>query len=247
MDPVQERKDVLALLTRVVGPARAIHAVTQLIPPRGAQIGYAIRGHGTWAGWLRSTDGSLSGDGKPRIGGPCTFGCDEEIARALITVMRFDPRRRSAALVRFSDRATRVLEDDLFLECASYDPKKAPGGISTMDWSIASCCRAEVPDVIFPRGPHDRDARDPYSGRRSERRCKQYYYLLKPHLRYRILEESFMGIKPSYIKTIGTELLKQQRDYFSAASMRTRCSSAHPQSSGASVSGTVSPDTLQEK
>jgi len=26
-----------------------------------------------------------------------------------------------------------------------------------------------------------------------------------------------MGIKPSYIKTLGTELLKQQRDYFSGS------------------------------
>jgi small subunit ribosomal protein S17e len=26
-----------------------------------------------------------------------------------------------------------------------------------------------------------------------------------------------MGIKPSYIKTIGTELLKQQREYFSGS------------------------------
>jgi hydroxymethylpyrimidine/phosphomethylpyrimidine kinase len=97
-------------------------------------------------------------DGKLCPRGPCTFGCDEEIARALVTVMRFDPLRRSAALIRFSDRALEVLEDDLFLECASYDPKIAPGRIDTMDWGIASCCRTEVPDVIFPLGKHDSDA-----------------------------------------------------------------------------------------
>jgi small subunit ribosomal protein S17e len=27
-------------------------------------------------------------------------------------------------------------------------------------------------------------------------------------------EESYMGIKPSYIKTLGTELVAKQRDYF---------------------------------
>jgi thiamine-phosphate diphosphorylase len=157
MDPVQERKDVLALLTRVVDTLQD-SLNDQLIPPRGAQIGYAIRGARDKGG-VAAVGGRITiRNGKPGIGGPCAFGCDDEIARALITVMRFDSRRRSAALIRFSDRAIRVLEDDLFLECASYDPKKAPAGISTMDWGIASACRDEVPDVIFPLGPHDGDA-----------------------------------------------------------------------------------------
>jgi hydroxymethylpyrimidine/phosphomethylpyrimidine kinase len=156
MDPVKERNDVLTQLTRVVDLlGQSMHV--RLIPSRGAQLGYAIRGardkDGVAAVDARITDA----DGKPRIGGPCTFGCDEEIARALVTVMRFDPRRRSAALIRYSDRVLKVLEDDLFLECASYDPKKAPAGISTMDWSVASCCRNEVPDVIFPRGAYEED------------------------------------------------------------------------------------------
>jgi len=156
MDPVQERNEVLAQLTRVVDLiGQSMH--DRLIPPRGAQIGYAIRGARDKRG-VAAVDGRITtAEGKPVIGGPCSFGCDEEIARAIVTVMRFDPRRRSAALIRFSDRVLQVLDDDLFLECASYDPKKAPAGISTMDWSVASCCRGEVPDVIFPRGPHDED------------------------------------------------------------------------------------------
>jgi small subunit ribosomal protein S17e len=31
------------------------------------------------------------------------------------------------------------------------------------------------------------------------------------------IEESFMGIKPSYIKNLGTQLLAEQRDYFSTS------------------------------
>jgi hydroxymethylpyrimidine/phosphomethylpyrimidine kinase len=156
MDPVQERNDVLTLLTRVVeklGPSLD----SRLIPPGGAQIGYAIRGARDKGG-IAAVDGRIIvRDGK-FCPGPCAFGCDEEIARALVTVMRFDPIRRSAAMIRFSDRTLRVLEDDLFLECASYDPKKAPGTLSTMDWGVASCCRREVPDVIFSCGTHDGDA-----------------------------------------------------------------------------------------
>ena len=153
MDPVQERKEVLALLTRVVSTLGQSMS-ERLIPSGGAQVGYAIRGARDKGG-VAAVDGRIVVlDGKPCIG-PCTFGCDEEIARALVTVMHFDPHRRSAALIRFSDRVLQMLDDDLFLECASYDPKKAPGGISTMDWGIASCCRGEVPDVIFPSGADD--------------------------------------------------------------------------------------------
>jgi len=153
MDPVQERNDVLALLRRVVETiGKSLDE--QLIPSGGVQIGYAIRGARDKGG-IAAVDGRITlRDGSPRAG-PCTFGCDEEIARAIVTVTRFDPRRRSAALIRFSDRVLHMLEDDLFLECASYDLKKAPVGISTMDWGIASCCRDEVPDVIFPLGAQD--------------------------------------------------------------------------------------------
>jgi hydroxymethylpyrimidine/phosphomethylpyrimidine kinase len=157
MDPAQERNEALTQLDQVVETLmQSLDA--RLIPASGAQIGYAIRGARDKSG-IAAVDGRIMvRDGKPSKG-PCTFGCDEEIARAIVTIMRFDPLRRSAGLIRFSDRALRVLEDDLFLECASYDPKKAPGGISTMDWSIASCCREEVPDVIFPRGASVRDAK----------------------------------------------------------------------------------------
>ena len=131
--------------------------------------------------------------------------------------MKFDPVRRSAALLRFSDRALLVLDEDLFLDCVPCDTAMVPQGISTMDWGIAACCRQDVPDVIYLRGSPGGRLRAHHSRRGSGRRCKQYYYLLKPHLTYRILEESFMGIKPSYIKTMGTELLKQQRDNFSGS------------------------------
>lgn len=151
MDPVHERNETLARLAQAVDtlcPSMSI----QLIPPQGAQIGYAIRGARDRNGVAAVEGRIFARDGKPGTGGPCSFGCDEEIARDLITVMRFDPRRKCAALIRFSNRALRVFEDDMFLECASFVAKQVPGGISTMDWGIASCCREEVPDVIFPRG-----------------------------------------------------------------------------------------------
>jgi len=151
MDPVQERSDVLGHLEKAV--ALLVQSMNlQLIPPDGAQIGFAIRGARDKSG-IAAVNGRISSTGgKVHAGGPCSFGSDEHVARVLLTVMKFDPLRRSGALLRFSDRALQVLDEDLFLECSSFDAAKAPQGISTMDWGIASCCRRGVPDVIYSRG-----------------------------------------------------------------------------------------------
>jgi predicted fused transcriptional regulator/phosphomethylpyrimidine kinase len=151
MDPVLERREVLervenavTLLARSMSP--------QLIPPPGAQIGYAIRG-------ARDKDGVAAVAGRISVaagsvhpGGPASFGSDEETARIILTVMKFDPLRRAAALLRFSGRALQVLDEDLFLDCVSCDTAMVPLGISTMDWGIAACCRQDVPDVIYLSG-----------------------------------------------------------------------------------------------
>jgi predicted fused transcriptional regulator/phosphomethylpyrimidine kinase len=150
MDPVQERsgvlvrmEDAVALLARSMSP--------KLIPPGGAQIGYAIRG-------ARDKDGIAAIGGKISVtgervhpAGPASFGSDEEIARILLTAMKFDPRRRSAALLLSSERAVQVLDEDMFLECVPCDIATAPPGISTMDWGVAACCKRGVPDVMYPR------------------------------------------------------------------------------------------------
>ncbi|MCK9631916.1 MAG: phosphomethylpyrimidine kinase [Methanoregula sp.] len=157
MDPVSERNAVLArlehavaLLTQSMSP--------ELVPPAGAQVGYAIRGARDKNG-IAAVEDRISGPaGAMKTGGPCLFGTDEEIARVILTVMRFDPRRRCAALLRYSDRALKVLDESLFLEAVSFDATKAPPGISTMDWGVASCCKEEVPDVIYSRGSRDTGA-----------------------------------------------------------------------------------------
>lgn len=151
MDPASERNAALSrlqsatsLLDQSLNPA--------LVPQGGAQIGYAIRGARDKNG-VAAIEGRISGPAAGETGRRCSYGTDEEIARVILTVMKFDPARRSAAILRFSQRALAVFEGDLFLECAPVDTAKAPKGISTMDWGIAACCREEVPDVIYPRGP----------------------------------------------------------------------------------------------
>jgi len=157
MDPVSERSAVLAQLEQAVALLKQSMSPA-LVLPAGAQIGYAIRGARDKGG-VASVEGRLYGPaGVMKTGGPCSFGTDEEIARVILTILKFDPRRRSAALLRFTDRALDVLDGDLFLECVSYDTSKTQTGISTMDWGIASCCNKEVPDVIYPENSGKTDA-----------------------------------------------------------------------------------------
>ncbi|AGB02800.1 thiamine-phosphate synthase family protein [Methanoregula formicica] len=154
MDPTFERNAVIAQLEKAIAPL-AESISQKLIPPTGAQIGYAIRGARDNGG-VAAVEGRITGAGKPA--GACAFGADEEIARVILTVMKFDPLRRSAAILRYSDRALDVLDGNLFLECASFNAARAPNGINTMDWGIASCCREEVPDVIFTEDRSDKNA-----------------------------------------------------------------------------------------
>lgn len=147
MDPTSERSAVIAQLESAIAPLAG--SISQkLIPTTGAQLGYAIRGARDKNG-VAAIEGRVTRAGEPA--GVCGFGVDEEIARVILTVMKFDQLYRSAAFLRCSGRALDVLDGDLFLECASFDATKAPKGISTMDWGIASCCRDEIPDVIYAK------------------------------------------------------------------------------------------------
>jgi hydroxymethylpyrimidine/phosphomethylpyrimidine kinase len=96
--------------------------------------------------------------GRVHAGGPCVFGADERGTQIVLTVMRFDPAVRSAAIIAFLPTALAALEG-MLLECCPVDRSREPAGISSMDWSVASCCKDGVPDVIFDRGGNGNDGR----------------------------------------------------------------------------------------
>jgi hydroxymethylpyrimidine/phosphomethylpyrimidine kinase len=50
-----------------------------------------------------------------------------------------------------------VIENLLF-ECSSFDRTKAPPGIRTIDWGVASCCKDGVPDVCYDYGGSEKEA-----------------------------------------------------------------------------------------
>ncbi len=123
----------------------------RLIPEVGTNIVYALpdaREPGDVAGVLGRIV-RLGEEVHPV--GEVAFGASDHVARIVLTAMRFDPRVRSAANIRFSEAILSELEKLLFEVC-SFDRTKEPPGVQTMDWGVASCCREGVPDVIYDRG-----------------------------------------------------------------------------------------------
>lgn len=156
MDPNRERSDALENLATAVALLEQSMEV-RLIPARGTKLGYAIRGARDKGGVAAVTGGIIDDSGKPHACGPCGFGVDEEIARMVLTAMKFDPNIRSAATLRFSRKTLATIEN-LLLECNSFDPVSEPPGISTMDWGVASCCKEGVPDVCYDTGSAGKEA-----------------------------------------------------------------------------------------
>jgi hydroxymethylpyrimidine/phosphomethylpyrimidine kinase len=151
MDMAHERDNTLSALQTAT--TRLEHSVgEQLIPPEGISFGFAIRGARDAGGVATVAGGIQTSVGGEIHASPCAFGTDEPVVRIILTIMKFNPVIRSAAILQFSVRALAVFEKDLFLECASQKALAADPGISTMDWGIASCCKDDVPDVIFRHG-----------------------------------------------------------------------------------------------
>jgi predicted fused transcriptional regulator/phosphomethylpyrimidine kinase len=155
-DPGRERSDVLERLAQATVILEQSLDV-RLIPAKGANLAYAIRGARDKNDVAVVRGGIINENGKPHAAGPCTFGGDEDAARLVLTAMKFDPTMRSAATLRFSKNTLKVLES-LLLDCASFDRAQEPPGISTMDWGVASCCKEGVPDVCYDYGGKGKEA-----------------------------------------------------------------------------------------
>jgi predicted fused transcriptional regulator/phosphomethylpyrimidine kinase len=146
-DFIRERNDTLETLREAAGLLMRSLDV-RLIPVHGAKLGFAVTGARDKNGVAAVKGGIVTEQERPHAAGPCDFGVDEEIARIILTAMKFDPAIRSAATLRCTGNMHSVVESLLF-EFRSFEPAREPPGISTMDWGVASCCREGVPDVCY--------------------------------------------------------------------------------------------------
>jgi hydroxymethylpyrimidine/phosphomethylpyrimidine kinase len=148
-DPARERGDLQKKLAEAVGLLTQSLDV-RLIPPKGVQLGYSLRGARDKNGVAAVNGGIVAEHDRAHAAGTCGFGVDEDIARIILTAMRFDPDIRCAATLLGSTTLLNVIEN-LLLECRSFELANSPPGINTMDWGVASCCRDGVPDVCYPQ------------------------------------------------------------------------------------------------
>ncbi|HPD09611.1 MAG TPA: thiamine-phosphate synthase family protein [Methanoregulaceae archaeon] len=152
----EERDDVLLALRSAVDLiTRTMHPA--LIPEVGTNIVYAIRGARTPVDVAAVEGRIVRAGGRPTPVGQVTFGASDHVARIVLTAMKFDPEVRSAANIRYSSEIIDLMED-LFLEVCSFDRGQEPPGTKTMDWGVAFCCRAGVPDIIYDTGAVGKEA-----------------------------------------------------------------------------------------
>ena len=151
--PEQQRNEVLAeiskataLLPGSMAPVLVANGVTN--------IGYAIRGARDGTGIAAVSGGFIVQDNSARAAGACGFGADASLTAIILTAAKFDPEMRSAATIRFTDEAGRILAC-MFLECCAVVRRGKAPGIGTIDWGIASCCKDGVPEAIIDRGLPD--------------------------------------------------------------------------------------------
>lgn len=142
-----DERDIVLNHLRVTGNDLLEKIDPRLVPGPGLLLGYALKGARDSSGIagfrIHSPD-----TGGQEISSAGAFGAEPEISRTIITAMRFDPKVRSAAVIRCT-KPVYLLAENLFFEVATFDAAKEPPGISTQDWGVASCCSSEgVPEVI---------------------------------------------------------------------------------------------------
>jgi predicted fused transcriptional regulator/phosphomethylpyrimidine kinase len=124
-----------------------------LVPPDGVQLAYARKGARDDTD-IACVRGGLCLENKGFDPLEVGFGGGGMIATVLLTAMKFDPRIRSAAIIACTPAAVKMMEGRYF-EICSFDPRKEPPGIRTMDWGVAQCCHDGVPDAIYSRRTGD--------------------------------------------------------------------------------------------
>jgi hydroxymethylpyrimidine/phosphomethylpyrimidine kinase len=147
----QERSGVLDRLRQAVELLAGGMDVS-LLPEGGGNIAFAVRNARDGRDVASVRGGIVAKNGRIQPTGQCEFDSGADIPRVVLTVMKFDPEMRSAAVIRYSDRALSLLQDITTGCCTVRKAGGRSAGISTMDWGIASCCADGVPGAIHDPG-----------------------------------------------------------------------------------------------
>ncbi len=92
-------------------------------------------------------------NGEPHIVGCISFGASSHIARIVLATMQFDPSRRAAMNIKYSEKLLDICRE-MGLSISSFDRAQEPENTKTMDWGVTHAIktRRSVPDVIYDKG-----------------------------------------------------------------------------------------------
>ncbi|HEX55465.1 MAG: bifunctional hydroxymethylpyrimidine kinase/phosphomethylpyrimidine kinase [Candidatus Altiarchaeales archaeon] len=91
--------------------------------------------------------------------GTIEFGGSSHIGRVVLTAMRFDPEKRAAMNIRFSDEILNACRE-LRLKISNFNREEEPKDTKTMEWGISHAIKkaGSVPDIIYDEGGVGKEA-----------------------------------------------------------------------------------------
>lgn len=125
----------------------------KLIPEVGCNIGMAIPGARNYEDIAAVKGRVVRSGGRVKPVGCVDFGASRHVAGVILAAMRNKPRIRAAMNVKYSEETLAACRS-LGLGISSFDRKKEPEGVSTMDWGSSEAIKkyGGVPEVIYDEG-----------------------------------------------------------------------------------------------
>ncbi|MCU4140802.1 MAG: Hydroxymethylpyrimidine/phosphomethylpyrimidine kinase [Methanophagales archaeon] len=153
-----ERFYVLENLKEALRRLKAMKDFRKLIPEVGANLGMATEDAESEAD-VAAVDGRITRTKHGFRVGRIEFGASSHVARAILTMMRFNRAVRSAINIKYSPEIVEICER--LFSVASFEREREPNASEegkTMEWGISSAIqnalkeRGSIPDVIFDCG-----------------------------------------------------------------------------------------------
>jgi hydroxymethylpyrimidine kinase/phosphomethylpyrimidine kinase len=92
------------------------------------------------------------------------FGASRHVANIVLTVMKYNPEKRAAMNIFYSPDVLKACQN-LKMSIASFDRKEEPKRVKTkegssLEWGTETAIKrfGSVPDIIFDRGGHEKEA-----------------------------------------------------------------------------------------
>ncbi len=159
-----DRYRVLENLREAVGLLKRTRGFKEVIPEVGTNIGMAIEG-ATGIEDIAAVDGRIHPTHEGIHLGCIEFGVSSHIARMILTMMKYEPDKRSAINIKYTPELVSACEN-AGLRLAYFERDKEPMGVETMVWGIEEALKqgsrsrgkGRAPDVIFDRGAYGKEA-----------------------------------------------------------------------------------------